>query len=98
MYGTLRDGHVQQRLLGRRILGADDELGNYELSSVRLGMRTYPMIQPRPGGAVTGVVLEVSAEELSALDEYETEAYQRSRVTLQSGAHAWVYHRPLQPG
>jgi gamma-glutamylcyclotransferase (GGCT)/AIG2-like uncharacterized protein YtfP len=40
---------------------------------------------------VTGMVFEITAEELVAADRYEVAEYTRVEVTLKSGAKAWVY-------
>lgn len=45
-----------------------------------------------PGSLVKGFVIAVTGEELRRLDDYETAAYRRSEVTLESGRRAWVYH------
>jgi gamma-glutamylcyclotransferase (GGCT)/AIG2-like uncharacterized protein YtfP len=40
---------------------------------------------------VTGMVFEITAEELTAADRYEVAQYSRVEVTLKSGVQAWVY-------
>ena len=41
--------------------------------------------------SVDGVVLEVTAEQLAAADDYEVDDYHRVRAQLASGGDAWVY-------
>lgn len=93
-YGTLRDPHVQETLLARSLSGRPDVLDDFELLSIRLGNRTYPIIRPQVGACVSGQALDVRSEELATLDDYETDAYCRVRVTLRSGNEAWVYREP----
>ena len=40
---------------------------------------------------VTGMVFEITAQELAAADRYEVAEYTRVEVTLKSGVRAWVY-------
>lgn len=93
-YGTLRDPLVQQMLLGRLTPGTPDTLDGYGKCEITLESNTYPIIHQQPGRMVNGLVIAVTADELKTLDEYETDAYQRVRVTLRSGIEAWVYGEP----
>ena len=93
-YGTLRDALVQQAVLGRTTPGDVDVLDDYGRFEIRLDSGVYPIIRPQPGAAVHGMLITVTTQELSTLDIYETEAYQRIRVILRSGIEAWVYADP----
>src|SRR5690554_925715 len=55
-------------------------------------------IKPDPDASVAGEVIEVSANELRALDRYERLGvrYERVELTLQDGRSAWVY-RLMEP-
>ena len=64
----------------------------WKRSKVRLGKALYPIIYRHAGYTVRGFTIEVSALELSRLDHYEGDSYQRSRVRLTDGRQAWVYH------
>ncbi len=44
-----------------------------------------------PPAAVEGSVLELTAEELQAADEYEVDDYTRVAAPLRSGGTAWAY-------
>ena len=68
-----------------------DKLTEYRKSSIRLGDRDYPIVEPEAGSSVEGLVITVSPTELSRIDHYEGENYRRTRVTLVSGRRAWVY-------
>ena len=91
VYGTLQDPAVQQRLIGRTITGTPDVLDGYFKSSMFMSDGIYPLVIPRHKQEVSGLVLEVTPEELLAMDVYETTAYRRVRVPLRSGRESWVY-------
>lgn len=100
-YGTLQYESVQQSTFGRLLKGAADTLIGWRLSTVTIrdpgvleasGEAVHPTLIP--GGAddrVSGMVFEVTSEELRQADIYESENYRRARVTLESGTPAWVY-------
>lgn len=92
-YGTLQDPSVQRQVFGRVLPGTPDILEGFETDWVMFGDTCYPMIFAKSGGRVSGQVIEVTPEELALSDLYETSAYRRIRVTLRSGAEAWVYCR-----
>lgn len=89
VYGTLQDETVQQNLIGRIVRGKSDTLVGYAIHSDL--MPPYPVAMPADKATIQGIVLSVSADELSKLDAYEGECYLRVRVYLQSGQDAWVY-------
>jgi gamma-glutamylcyclotransferase (GGCT)/AIG2-like uncharacterized protein YtfP len=89
VYGTLHEPAVQIRLIGHTVPSEPDTLGGYERDFSLLP--PYPVAMPAENSEIDGHVLEITAEELILFDIYETEAYQRIRVTLQSGKEAWVY-------
>ena len=91
VYGTLQDPAVQQRLIGRTLTGTPDVLEGFFKSSMSMTEGIYPLVIPRHGHEVSGLVLEVTPEELLAMDVYETSAYRRVRVPLRSGRESWVY-------
>ena len=91
VYGTLQDPAVQQRLIGRTVTGTPDTLDGFFKSSMSMIEGVYPLVIPRHGHEVAGLVLEVTSEELLAIDVYETSAYRRVRVPLRSGRESWVY-------
>ena len=43
---------------------------------------------------IVGTVYQVTDEELLMADSYETKAYKRDYIKLQSGKSAWVYVKP----
>ena len=91
VYGTLQDPEVQTRIIGRTVSGTPDVLEDFFKSPIAMSDGVYPLVIPRHGAAVEGMVLEVTQEELARMDVYETSAYRRVRVPLRSGREAWVY-------
>ena len=92
VYGTLRCPSCVEGVIGRTPERVTDLLRGFRRAKIRLGKALYPIIYPDANAEVEGYRLLVTAAELELLDEYETDAYQRSRVTLVSGKEAWVYH------
>ena len=90
-YGSLQDATVQLEVLGRITVNIPDTLKGYARSHIEVEGVVYPLIIPQAEGVIHGSVAEVSAEELQKLDAYETMAYKRKNVLLESGIYAWVY-------
>ncbi|WP_458525700.1 gamma-glutamylcyclotransferase family protein [Onishia taeanensis] len=87
VYGTLTHAPVRWLVYGRT--------GDPETASLP-GFRQQALdLVTEPGQRVEGVVLNVSAEELRALDRYERLGYryERVRIRLSNGGEAWVYRR-----
>lgn len=91
IYGTLRDIDVQQRVIGRRLTSCKDCLRGYRRSTLTIEGTAYPCAVPDPKERIEGKVIEITPEELASIDAYETPAYERIRVELESTAQAWVY-------
>ncbi|MCC6896161.1 MAG: gamma-glutamylcyclotransferase [Anaerolineae bacterium] len=91
VYGTLQDPAVQERIIGRVVIGTPDTLEGFFKSQMSMPEGIYPLVIPRHGHEVAGLVLEVTEEELRRMDVYETTAYRRVRVPLRSGRESWVY-------
>lgn len=92
-YGTLQDPKVQMKIIGRTIKGIPDGLAGYKKSTITIGNILYPIIIPGGNSVIQGKVIAVTQEELQKIDAYETSAYRRELVTLQSGKEAWVYKK-----
>lgn len=100
-YGTLQQESVQLANFHRRLKGHPDVVVGWRLSTVEIrdptvlalsGLAVHKVLVPgKPSDEVDGVVFELSPRELQAADGYETDAYQRVKVTLKSGTDAWVY-------
>ncbi len=91
-YGTLKDPETQMQLLGRTLgEGVADTLRGYRLAKLTGIHYVYTIIQPWAGGTVDGLVFDIGEDELTQLDEYEGDAYQRVSARTVSKTRAWVY-------
>lgn len=101
-YGTLQYESVQLATFGRKLLGTEDVLLGYRLSTIKIedpeviqksGEEIHRILIPthNPNDQVKGMVFSISLEELHQADTYEVSAYQRVRTKLLSGTDAWVY-------
>jgi gamma-glutamylcyclotransferase (GGCT)/AIG2-like uncharacterized protein YtfP len=101
-YGTLREQNVQQAIFGRLVVGTDDALIGYKLTSATITHEKAIAISGRAehttvvstgqkDDQVVGIVFDLTEDELRRADSYEDAAYQRIQVRLTSGCDAWVY-------
>jgi hypothetical protein len=100
-HGTLQVKAVQMANFGRLLSGRPDLLPGYTLvpiiindsAVIALSGKSQHMIAKRShaNDEVTGMVFEITADELAAADRYEVAEYTRVQVTLKSGVKAWVY-------
>jgi hypothetical protein len=101
-YGTLRQEGVQLATFGRLLRGTDDSLPGHALSVIEItdpdviaksGSSRHPMLRRSadPADEVSGMVFELTDDELAAADRYEVSDYRRIAVRLKSGLEAWVY-------
>jgi len=90
VYGTLRYAPIRYVVMGTS--------GSPETASLSDYRRCGLNIAPAQDSAIQGLVLEVSAVELTRLDRYERLGvrYTRRQITLEDGTHAWVYRRLTQ--
>jgi hypothetical protein len=104
-YGTLQLEAVQMATFGRRLTGTPDVLARFEKgfleiqdqTTVSLSGKTRHSIAKftgRTADTISGIVYALTPKEIQSADEYESEAYQRVAVVLQSGIRAWVYVDP----
>lgn len=107
-YGTLQLEAVQVATFGRTLEGVPDALPGHRLDKIPMrdskvvrvsGTEFHLIARPAPEATapVPGVVFRVSLDELARADGYETDDYQRVRVTLASGTQCWVYTAPAGP-
>ena len=110
-YGTLQKEEVQLSTLGRRLVGAEDELPGFEPAQVKIedpkeaamagtSHHANARFSGNPGSRVHGMAFEVTDDELTRIDGYEAPfSYRRIGAVLASGRHAWVYvHAPGATG
>ena len=91
VYGTLKNSDIQRNIFGRTVNGQKDSLFGYRESMTMVGGEAFPLIIPDVSGRVEGLVLELTADDLDLADKYETDAYRRIKIFLNSGITAWVY-------
>jgi gamma-glutamylcyclotransferase (GGCT)/AIG2-like uncharacterized protein YtfP len=101
-YGTLQSKQVQLDVFGRVLNGQPDILIGYKKELIKIKEHSDDRSNSE-GEYVTligtgddvdmieGVVFLVTEAELQKADEYETDAYKKVEVLLQSGNKAWVY-------
>lgn len=101
-YGTLRDPGVQQGMFGRLLDQRADALAGWTMGSVLIddpevidlsGAIEHSILRHSgdPADRIGGAVLMLSDTELAIADDYETSAYARIAVRLESGMMAFVY-------
>lgn len=101
-YGTLQMESVQLDSFGRQLKGTKDFLVGYELSEIEIadkaviessGTNLHPILKytGNLSDLVSGVVFEVSSEELAKADDYEVAEYTRVAAEFKSGNTAWIY-------
>jgi hypothetical protein len=104
-YGTLQQREVQLATYGRELEGSADALLGYVLAPVVIddplvvevsGKEVHTIARPtgNPADRIPGVLFELTDAELKATDGYETRAYVRVEVSLESGRRAFVYVEP----
>jgi gamma-glutamylcyclotransferase (GGCT)/AIG2-like uncharacterized protein YtfP len=103
-YGTLQDEKVQRAVFGRAVTSEPDAIVGYKLVPVKIesqeavaisGIAVHTILEPagRDAAPIEGVLLSITPAELARADAYESAEYKRIRVSLRSGAQAWVYVR-----
>ena len=106
-YGTLQQPEVQRANFGRLLAGVPDVVAGYRLSSVAIddpevvaesGSAVHPILVATgdAGDRMAGTVFLITEAELDAADAYETDAYVRVELSLESGRRAWAYVAPVQ--
>jgi gamma-glutamylcyclotransferase (GGCT)/AIG2-like uncharacterized protein YtfP len=94
VYGTLQQPEVQQSVIGRIVTTKPAKLAGYAKDTIVINGASYPIAVPSDQASIDGLVLGIEDEELPKLDKYETDAYIRVKVRLESGQEAWTYCRP----
>jgi gamma-glutamylcyclotransferase (GGCT)/AIG2-like uncharacterized protein YtfP len=101
-YGTLQLEKVQLETFGRELRGKQDTLKGYQLKDLvimdklvieKSGKEIHPvaMKSKNPDDKITGVIFELSEQELNESDKYEVSDYKRILETFESGNKAWIY-------
>ncbi len=101
-YGTLQLKTVQQETFGRELIGYQDLLIGYRLEQLEItdphvlavsGEKYHPIVKATedPEDTVSGMIFEITPEELVQADKYEVDDYQRVLGDFKSGRQAWIY-------
>ena len=96
-YGTLRSKQIQMQIFNKILTGTPDQLLGHKLKSLQIeeefGMADYVVVVPSetPSDIIHGVVFNISSTDLAKIDLFESNAYKRVQVTLNSGIVAWIY-------
>lgn len=96
-YGTLRSKEIQRQIFNRVLTGTADQVLGYKLKSLKIeeefGMADYvvAVASENPTDTIHGVIFQISNADLAKVDLFESNAYRRVQVTLQSGETAWIY-------
>ena len=96
-YGTLRSKEIQRQVFNRILTGKPDQLLGHKLKSLQIeeefGMADYVVAVPTegPSDPIHGIVYNISLSDLAKVDIFESNAYKRVEVTLNSGIVAWIY-------
>src|ERR1700722_9311445 len=103
-YGTLQYENVQRETIGSKLVGTDDILPEYVFKKLQItnpdvitksGEAVHSVVEfsGNPEDRISGMVFQISSEELAQADCYEAADYKRIEVKLLSGAFAWIYVR-----
>ena len=101
-YGTLQLESVQKSSFGRVLNGTPDHLCGYSIEQLKIEdkqvlekseQQFHPIAIPSedPNAQVSGVLFEVTQEELQEVDKYEVSDYKRIKATFNSGKSGWIY-------
>jgi gamma-glutamylcyclotransferase (GGCT)/AIG2-like uncharacterized protein YtfP len=96
-YGTLKDKDIQETIFGRILKGVPETLVGYVINEINIeeefGVEQYPIITPTQNqeDTISGILYELTLEQLQQADSYEGIHYKRIQVQLQSSQTAWVY-------
>ena len=95
-YGTLKEAEIRRELLNRNVPAVKDGLPGFILEKICLDGILYPIAVRDPYSKKTlhGEVFRVTLQEVRIIDDYESDAYKRIKVNLNSGRKAWLYVRP----
>ena len=101
-YGTLQLPDVQRANYGRLLDGTPDVLTGHRLEPVVIddpdvvrlsgqAVHTIASATGDPADRIAGLLFLLTNDELAATDAYETGAYDRIEITLESRRTAFVY-------
>ena len=96
-YGTLLDPVVQMEVLGRTETGTFAVVDGYRvLYDYEVNGVEYPIAIKDSTSKVLGKFFDITDEDLSLIDEYETNDYIRKIVKTTEGIEAHMYVKPYE--
>jgi gamma-glutamylcyclotransferase (GGCT)/AIG2-like uncharacterized protein YtfP len=96
-YGNLKEEDIQETVFGRLLQGVPETLMGYIVKEIKIeeeyGIESYPIIEATENkeDTISGIVYEVTLQELQLADRYEGKHYNRMQVQLQSNQTAWAF-------
>lgn len=96
-YGNLREEDIQETVFGRILQGVPETLVGYVVNEIKIeeeyGIESYPIIMATQNqeDTISGMVYDVSFQELQLADRYEGKHYKRIKVQLKSDQAAWAF-------
>ncbi|MEN2412233.1 gamma-glutamylcyclotransferase family protein [Flavobacterium mesophilum] len=101
-YGTLQLEKVQLETFGRILKGEKVQLRKYQLGETEIkdqsvieksGKNIHPIAKftGNETDGISGVLFEITYEELLQSDEYEVDEYERVKVVFDNNISGWVY-------
>lgn len=92
IYGTLMDPKTRKELLRKEFKTTKDSLIGYGSSEIEIEGELFPCLDKIPGKSTQGLIIHgLTSADFVVLDEYETDAYKRDIVDLNSGLRSYVY-------
>tara|TARA_R110000796_G_scaffold37722_4_gene95312 strand:- start:210829 stop:211143 length:315 start_codon:yes stop_codon:yes gene_type:complete len=91
-YGSLQNYEIQIALYNRKLVGFEAILFGYKISKQKIEGQYLIIYQTQDlNDRITGMVYEISDNELLKTDDYEGDFYKRVQIKLESGITAWCY-------
>jgi gamma-glutamylcyclotransferase (GGCT)/AIG2-like uncharacterized protein YtfP len=93
-YGTLQDPQIQMELIDRVCIGNIDSIDGFVVLRDYVDPDdgiAYPRLVEMSNGCVYGHIYKFSDDEITKLDEYETEMYTRRYLKTNKGELVQVY-------
>lgn len=92
IYGHLLDENIQKNVIGRICNGEFGLVDNYILiRDWAVDGVACPRLFPYSAGCVIGKIIEVTQDELSLIDEFETKAYVRQDIFVKNKGKFQAY-------
>lgn len=101
-YGTLQQENVQIKTFGRRLIGKPATIAGYVVGMIKItdtdviaasGKEYHPILNSTGNSSdkVTGIVFEITQDELNQSDNYEVSDYKRINAITTDNENVWIY-------